>query len=378
MLKFPGIGQPIAVSGMLGLSLLISTGCRHADHHQQRCPVASNYYVDGPYSTPHTMSQPQPGASGESPMPPAPEPMSSEPEPIPPAPREAYSEPSHRNPVQAIKDGLRPLGSKLGQLIKRDEAEIVEEPVGRDRVYSPNLPQQNTATTQPEWNYPAGSQPPSATSAGPAYPPAVPPAHDYEGFESGNQYQEVQLPQENIPGDVQLPHGNAEFHRPSPKYKLPVSDPQGEFDLYMPRSRESAPTPHLAPVPSDGQEALDEFKDDDNTFRDANFGGDELDSPGPQLLHAPDDGGAKQVKFVPVENAGLSVFQIGTFALCSEVRSYEDFSEIDRSGLRAGQELLIYNTLRNTESVKSAEGFRTLTRSSVEWLGNGDRVLHQT
>jgi len=343
----------MAVSVTLGLSLLTAAGCRHAQHECRTQPMASsNYYPTAPYSTPETMPQPQGNAGEFVPMPP-------EPEPVTPAPNEAYTVPQRRNPVQAIKDGSRRLGSKLSRMIKGDEQVAEDETIGRDHVVSP---------AQPQLGQSADNQPGAFSGAGNAYPPQVPPVQDSEQFDDFDENLDLSLPTENIPGDVELPDGNANFRRPPQNLSLPVSETESDFDLYAPQSRHSTPT--LAPPAADVPQLRDKFNDvhfDDNKF----------DDHGPQLLPAPGQGGAKQVKFVPVEPSGLNLFQIGTLGLCSEVRSYEDFSEIDRNELQSGQELLIYNTLTNTESVKSAAGFRTLTRSRVEWLGAGDRVLHQ-
>jgi hypothetical protein len=362
MLKYPGMGRSMAVSLTLGLSLLTAAGCRHAQHECRTYPTASSTYCPtAPYSTPDTMPQPQGDAGEYVPMPP-------EPEAVTPAPSEAYSVPPRRNPVQAIKEGSRRLGSKLSRLIKGDAEVVEDETIGRDHVVSPD---------QPQLGQPAGNQPGAFSGAGNAYPPQVPPIQGSEQFDDFDENLDISLPAENIPGDVQLPDGNADFRQPRQSLSLPVSETESDFDLYAPQSRHHTPTPTLAPPPADLPQRRDEFNHSGNEFNDVEFGDGEFDARGPKLLPAPSHNGAKQVKFVPVERSGLNLFQIGTLGLCSEVRSYEDFSEIDRNELRAGQDLLIYNTLRNTESVKSAEGFRTLTRSRVEWLGAGDRMLHQ-
>ncbi|WP_339910041.1 hypothetical protein [Symmachiella dynata] len=373
MLKYPGMGRSFAVSVTFGLSLLTAVGCRHTQQHEcrtQPMASASNYCPTAPYSTPQSMPHPQ-GDDGEYvPMPP-------EPDEATPAPSEAYSVPQRRSPVQAIKDGSRRLGSKLSRMIKGDEEVTEDEMIGRDHVSSPDLQSPGAYSAQPQLGQPAGNQPGAFSGAGNTYPPRVPPVPDSESFDEFDENIDLSLPSENIPGDVELPDGNANYRGPQENLSLPVSNSQGDFDLYAPQLRHSTPTPTLAPAPSDVPQLRDDFNESGNEFNDAQFDDDDFDDRGPQLLPAPGQGGAKQVKFVPVQPSKLNLFQIGTLGLCSEVRSYEDFSEIDRNELRAGQDLLIYNTLTNTESVRSAAGFRTLTRSRVEWLGAGDRVLHQ-
>lgn len=69
---------------------------------------------------------------------------------------------------------------------------------------------------------------------------------------------------------------------------------------------------------------------------------------------------------------------IPRIALCQEVRSFEDYTELDAQSLVAGQPVLLYATLANYQSDQTPQGYRTLTTSALEVRSpSGDLVARQ-
>ncbi len=65
-------------------------------------------------------------------------------------------------------------------------------------------------------------------------------------------------------------------------------------------------------------------------------------------------------------SAGSAGLKITNLAICNEVRSFEDYSELDRRSLVIGQPILIYAAIANQKSLAYPEGYRTLTLSTLE------------
>jgi hypothetical protein len=63
--------------------------------------------------------------------------------------------------------------------------------------------------------------------------------------------------------------------------------------------------------------------------------------------------------------------------ICRQVRGFEDVVPLDSGRLRKGQPLLIYATLENFRSVGTANGYRTLTLSTLEVRKADGEVLQR-
>jgi hypothetical protein len=82
-----------------------------------------------------------------------------------------------------------------------------------------------------------------------------------------------------------------------------------------------------------------------------------------------------RVKQAPAEGP----LSISRMALCRDVRSFNEYTEIDVGHLQPGQAFLIYAALENFRSISTLNGFQTLTLSSLEvWTRSGQQVARQT
>lgn len=66
---------------------------------------------------------------------------------------------------------------------------------------------------------------------------------------------------------------------------------------------------------------------------------------------------------------------ISRLAICSEVRGFENFTEMDAGNLQSGQKFLIYASLENFKSVSTMNGYQTLTLSSLEVCTRSGKVI---
>lgn len=71
-------------------------------------------------------------------------------------------------------------------------------------------------------------------------------------------------------------------------------------------------------------------------------------------------------------NSKLGILRI---ALCQEVRGYDDLVECHRSTMVAGQPFLVYAALENFRSKSTANGFQTLTLSSLEVISRSGNLV---
>lgn len=62
-------------------------------------------------------------------------------------------------------------------------------------------------------------------------------------------------------------------------------------------------------------------------------------------------------------------------ALCNAVRKYEDISTLNPQNLRAGQDVVLYASLANYQSMPTVQGYRTLTLSSLEVRTKSGRLI---
>jgi hypothetical protein len=92
----------------------------------------------------------------------------------------------------------------------------------------------------------------------------------------------------------------------------------------------------------------------------------------PPPLHAAPVGGKPAVR--PRTILGLKIPQI---RICRRVNGFDDVVPLDAGRLRKGQSILIYATLENFHSLATAQGFRTLTLSTLEVQRKDGRVLHR-
>lgn len=312
------------------------------------------------------------------------------PPPAPPVPeeledfREAQSAPESRNPISVIKDKLNPLRERRQEVFElppADAADSEEEfpenkvPQGGFSDFEETGP---LFEEEPEItpDFIDGGEEISESVESLDLQDDLPLPADQESFdlEELNEIEGEQLP--NIDEQLLEIEEGAEEGDVG-RFPLPSSEPEqtegnGEQDSPLPVPTPSlTPDSSLTPVPSeDGliRPNLDPFA----------RGNDERP---PQLLRSPQlQRGARaatKAGFVPVKHEKQAAFSVPRIALCRSVYSYEDFDEINRGALHAGQDVLIYNTLRNFTSEETTSGYRTLTRSTVEVIARGGRVVHR-
>ncbi len=266
--------------------------------------------------------------------------------------------PKQPNAFQIIKDRLKPLGTKAARLFRRDASDepptAAEQPTDPVLQTTPARPH-GVATPQAELNGLNSDHADLFDDETDEQPTQVPFAEELDQFDIPDEEPLFDLPEERestIPQQQPL--------------TLPSDNVDDDVDLFDDEPAETPPSPEPA-QPESGPS----FEESDEPF----------DAAMPQLLPAPVSRQparkARQVKFVPVSTDQFTAFQIPQLAICSEVRSFQDYDELDRGALRKGREILIYNTLRNFVSERSPQGYRTLTRATVELLGHGDRVVHR-
>jgi len=280
----------------------------------------------------------------------------------PPVPEELSNSaevvPSRRNPFQTIKEKLSPVRKKVKGLFRGYETSAETEAESEGQLFG----------EEPSLHQPS-AEPPAFTDKSPAI--------ETEEFDSGDfppvppQDSESLDTLEVTPEDSQFDVFDRpeEINEPLPFIEEDAEQdellpPISEEDLTTPDSSELFPAP--APTPEIRPENLPNHQLDPETEP----LGERFDASAPQLLRAPRAGlssaSENGTRFVPVSHEQLSGFAIPRMALCSTVRSYENFDEINRGKLRRGQQLLIYNTLRDFSCAETQTGVRTLTRSRVE------------